>query len=103
MIDAVALTRTLEQALRAGFSLRQALARAAGDFAHPMLQEAAKLAEAGMALDHLLDRWAATDGDIALLAGAIRLQLDAGGNLADRFAVLADIMERRPVDAEPTG
>jgi Flp pilus assembly protein TadB len=96
-IDTVALCRTLEQALRAGFSLRQAMRRATEDFADPRLGEVARHADDGAPLDHLLDDWSTTEPDIGLLAATIRLQLDAGGNLADRLSLLADILERRQV------
>lgn len=92
----VDLFRTLEQALRAGYSLRQALTRAAGDFDDPQLRAVADAAEGGAPLDTLFDDWAAAQPDIALLAGAIRLQLDAKANLADMLSTLHLVMSRRP-------
>jgi hypothetical protein len=84
-IDTVALCRTLEQALRAGFSLRQAMRRATEDFADPRLGEVARHADDGAPLDHLLDDWSTTEPDIGLLAATIRLQTRLrAGNLADR-------------------
>lgn len=96
MTPAVDLFRTLEQALRAGYSLRQALGRAASDFDEPRLRAVAEAAEAGAPLDGLFDEWAATEPDIALLAGAVRLQLDAHGNLADTLSTLHLVLARRP-------
>jgi Flp pilus assembly protein TadB len=103
-IDVALLCRTIENALRAGFSLRQALERAASDFAHPTLTEVARQAKDGAALDGLFDEWGSHEPDIALLAGAVRLQLEAGGNLADRLGNLGAILERRPATtaAAPT-
>lgn len=92
----VDLFRTLEQALRAGYSLRQALVRASDDFDDPQLRAATDAAEKGAALDTLFDDWAGHEPDIALLAGAIRLQLDAKGNLADTLSTLHLVMSRRP-------
>ena len=92
----VDLFRTLEQALRAGYSLRQALVRAADDFDSPQLRAAAGAAEEGADLDTLFDDWAGQEPDIALLAGAVRLQLDANGNLADTLSILHLVTSRRP-------
>lgn len=91
----VDLFRTLEQALRVGYSLRQALVRAAGDFDDAQLAVAAA-ADGGVPLDTLFDDWAAVQPDIALLAGAIRLQLETKANLADTLSTLHLVMSRRP-------
>ena len=92
----VDLFRTLEQALRAGYSLRQALVRAAEDFDDPSLHAVAGQAESGAELGTLFDEWATREPDIALLAGAIRLQLDAKGNLAETLSTLHLVLSNRP-------
>lgn len=92
----VDLFRTLEQALRVGYSLRQALVRAAGDFDDAQLHAVAATADESARLDTLFDDWAAVQPDIALLAGAIRLQLETKANLADTLSTLHLVMSRRP-------
>lgn len=94
-LDIVEFFRTLEHALRAGFSLRQALERAAGDFESDRLRDAARSAAAGAPLTTLFDDWATTEPDIGLLAGAIRLQTETQGNLADTLGLLHAVIERR--------
>lgn len=104
-LDTAELFRSLEVALRAGYSLRQALERVSTDFEDPGLREAAAAAAAGEPLPTLFDEWALREGDIALLAGAVRLQFETEGNLADTLGMLAGVMSRRPgVDAsvQPT-
>ncbi|HSJ27231.1 MAG TPA: hypothetical protein VLB67_03410 [Acidimicrobiia bacterium] len=96
MIDLVELLRTLESALRAGYSLRQALGRAAEDFDSTDLSAVAEAASAGAPLASLFDQWATHDPDIGLLAGAVRLQLDTEANLADTLSTLHLVLARRP-------
>lgn len=93
-VDSVELFRTLEQALRAGFSLRQGLARAAHDFDDAQLTAVADAAMKGAPLTSLFTGW--DDPDIDLLAGAVQLQIEAGANLADTLSVLHLVMVRRP-------
>lgn len=93
-IDSVELIRTLEQALRAGFSLRQGLARAANDFDNQQLTAVADAAMNDAPLTTLFTRW--IDPDIDLLAGAVQLQVESGANLADTLSVLHLVMARRP-------
>ncbi|NIQ55852.1 MAG: hypothetical protein GWN85_20965, partial [Gemmatimonadetes bacterium] len=89
------LLRSLEQALRAGYSLRQGVVRVAADV--DGLDGLAADLDAGAALDEAFARWAAgrPEPDARLLTGAVRLQLDAGGNLADTFGILHRVLERR--------
>jgi Flp pilus assembly protein TadB len=96
MIDTVELLRSLESALRAGYSLRQALSRAAEDFESTDLAAAAEAASAGAPLASLFDAWAAENPEIGLLAGAVRLQLDTETNLADTLSTLHLVLARRP-------
>lgn len=99
-LDTLELFRSLEAALRAGYSLRQALERVSTDFDDTGLRQAAAAAVAGEPLPTLFDEWAGRETDIALLAGAIRLQFETEGNLADTLGVLGGVMSRRPrVDA----
>jgi Flp pilus assembly protein TadB len=99
-LDTAQLFRSLESALRAGYSLRQALERVSSDFEDKGLRQTAAAAMAGEPLPTLFDGWARQEVDIALLAGAIRLQLETERNLADTLGVLGAVMSRRPrIDA----
>ena len=93
--DIVAFLRTLEQALRAGFSLRQALERAAQDFDSNHLRDVAERAASSAPLATLFDDWSIVEPDIGLLAGAVRLQMEVEGNLADVLGVLHAVLARR--------
>ncbi len=92
MTTALSIGRSLEAALRAGFSLRQAFERVAED--HPALRE---LSGSSESIDELLDHWGRLlpDADTALYVAAARLQLEDHGNLADKFGLLSRILERR--------
>ena len=94
MSVAVAIGHSLEAALRAGFSVRQALGRAAAD--HPELRPVADVPP-DAPMDEVLRRWQAAmpDADSALYVAAVRLQLEDHGNLADTWGVLTRILERR--------
>lgn len=94
-LDVPFLLRSLEQALRAGYSLRQAVRRIADDI--PGLDDLAAELTDGADLVDAFDRWAARrpEADARLLTGAIRLQREAGGNLADTFGLLHRVLERR--------
>ena len=95
-LDTVEFFRTLESALRAGFSLRQALERAADDFESERLRDVAQSAVAGAPITTLFDDWATDEPDIGLLAGAVRLQAETEGNLADTLGILHAVIDRRP-------
>jgi Flp pilus assembly protein TadB len=85
--------RSLEQALRAGFSLRQAVARISGD-----VEGLDDLADRLTRGDELVDsfaEWAGDDPDSRLVVAAVRLQVETGGNLADTFGLLHRLLERR--------
>ena len=88
--------RSLESALRAGYSLRQALHRVSADFDEEQLTDVAQAAIGGAPLPTLFDEWASEDPDIALLAGAVRLQIETETNLADTLATLHLVLARRP-------
>ena len=94
-LDTIEFFRTLEHALRAGFSLRQALQRAADDFESDPLRHVAGAAVAGAPITTLFDDWATDEPDIGLLAGAVRLQTETEGNLADTLGILHAVIERR--------
>ena len=94
MSAAVEIAHSLEAALRGGFSLRQALIRAAAD--HPQLRPVADVSP-DATMDEVLRTWEATmpDADSALYVAAVRLQLEDHGNLAEKWGLLTRILERR--------
>lgn len=94
-IDTVELLRSLEAGLRGGYSLRQAIARTANDLPSEDLASVAASAS-GAPVEGLFDEWGRDDPDIALVAGAIHLQMETLGNLADTFGLLSRVLERRP-------
>lgn len=93
------LLQVLEAALRSGYSIVQSLEITAKDMADPMaagvrrvvaeLQSGAALPEA---LDHWLQRFPSRNLD--LLVATILAQLEAGGNLANKFQLLSQIMPK---------
>lgn len=87
------LLRSLEQALRAGFSLRQAVERVSGDVEG--LDDLADRLTRGDDLVESFAGWAGDDPDARLVVAAVRLQVDTGGNLADTFGLLHRLLERR--------
>lgn len=94
------LLRNLENALRAGYSLKQAFEIVSRDLPAPMNTEANQLItdlDAGIALPQALDNWLQRipSPDLDLLIATIRVQLEIGGNLADKFNLLAQIMGKR--------
>lgn len=94
------LLRHMEVALRSGYSLKQALEIAARDMEPPMSAEAQRVLEAlsaGSALSDALDAWRRRAGsaDLDLFVAAVQVQLEVGGNLADKLQLLAQILEKR--------
>lgn len=96
LCDPPILMRTIENALRAGFSLRQAVGRASEDDSCAPLGAVAAAARSGEPQESIFDEWGRQDADIAILAGVIRLQTEVGGNLADKLALVRQVLERRP-------
>ncbi len=94
-IDIAYLMRSLEQALRAGYSLRQAIERVSHDMAglEPL---AAELTD-GRDLVESVAAWSQQrpEPEADLLLGAIRLQLETHGNFADTLGILHRVLDRR--------
>ena len=93
-IDIPYLLRSLEQALRAGFSLRQAVGRVSGEIGG--LDDLAADLSAGADLVESIAFWADRRPEPAasLLVGVVRLQIEDGGNLADKLGLLHRILDR---------
>ena len=94
------LLRILENGLRSGYSLVQALSMAASDLsgpAGPLTQSLVDQVSGGIPLPTALANWQSQlpSPDLDLLCATIRLQLITGGNLADKFSLLNQILGQR--------
>lgn len=94
------LIRNVENALRAGYSLKQAFGIVAQDLTPPLSTEAGQVVadlEARVPLPQALDRWLARvpSDDLNLVVATIGVQLEVGGNLADKLNLLGQIMDKR--------
>jgi Flp pilus assembly protein TadB len=94
-IDIAYLMRSLEQALRAGYSLRQAVERVSHDI-DGLDTLAAELSD-GKDLIGSIEAWVRQrpEPEAGLLLGAIRLQTETHGNFADTLGTLHRVLERR--------
>lgn len=97
------LIHQLELALRSGYSLSQAFAMLGDDLPAPLgneLQRVANRLASGtslpVALDQLVER--VPHVDIDLLVATIKVQLEVGGNLADKLGFLLQLMAKRQID-----
>ena len=93
-LDVSYAIRSLEHALRAGYSLRQAVVRVSADIDE--LGGLARELDAGLPLVESFAAWAKarSEPDARLLVGAVRLQTEDEGNLADKFGLFHRILER---------
>ena len=93
-MDIPYLLRSLEQGLRAGYSLRQIVERVSSDMEG--LDALARALGAQEGLVEAFDQWAGQrpEPEARLIVGTIRLQMDDEGNLADKFGLLHRILER---------
>lgn len=89
----------MEVALRSGHSLIQALEMVTKDMTGPLAAEVgcvlADLKE-GTPLLTAMDQWLARapSRSLDLVIATIRVQLEAGGNLADRFQFIAQLLPK---------
>ncbi|HEX6384200.1 MAG TPA: type II secretion system F family protein [Anaerolineae bacterium] len=93
------LLQVLEAALRSGYSLVQSLEIAAKDMADPMAAEARRVTtelQSGVALPDALNHWLQRfpSRNLDLIVATILAQLEAGGNLANRFQLLSQIIPK---------
>jgi tight adherence protein B len=89
----------MEVALRSGYSLKQGLEMVAKDMNGRMAAEAQQIIDdlkSGVALPMALDQWLlrCPSRDLDLVIAAIGVQLESGGNLANKFQFIADILSR---------
>lgn len=94
------LMRACENTLRAGYSLLQSLDLAAGELPDPLRGEIAQVTDAireGQPVIAALTEWAARSAtpDVGLFVDTLREQLANGGNLADKLAYMARLIEQR--------
>ena len=95
-----ALLRHLENALRSGYNIRQAFEIVASDLDDPLAGEARRFVEAleaGTPLPEAIQNWVThtPSPDLDLALAAISQQVEVGGNLADKFNLLGQIMAKR--------
>lgn len=94
------LMRHFEVALRSGYNIRQSFAILAQDLPHPIAAEAktvSKALDSDAPLIPTLDSWVkrTASRDLDLLVAAIKVQLEVGGNLADKLKFLQQLMGQR--------
>ncbi len=94
------LIHIFQVTLRSGYNLKQSLEIVVKDMAQPIAAEVQQLldeAEAGKSLIQALEEWPVRtqNRDLDLLVATIKVQLEVGGNLADKLQLLAQIMEKR--------
>lgn len=92
--------RLLEVCLRSGYSIAQSLEIVARDTPKPLAEDARALHAAlldGTPLPTVLANWLRQrpEPDLDLVAATIALQLEIGGNLADKLQLLGQILARR--------
>lgn len=94
------LLRIFENTLRAGYSVPQALEILAKDLPDPAGSEVQQVFDeikTGTPLPEALDHWLARipSEDLNLVIATLRVQFEVGGNLADKFNLLAQVMNKR--------
>ena len=92
--------RELENGLRAGYNLLQAFEIVSKDVPAPAGAAVVALIEdvkQGMALPQALDNWVqqTQSQEIDLLVASCKVQFETGGNLADKFNLLGQILAKR--------
>jgi tight adherence protein B len=94
--------RLVERSLRSGYNLAQSFQQAADEEAMPapaseQLRQVVEEIKGGTALPDVLSAWLrrAPGRDLDLVVATIRVQLEVGGNLADKFQLLGQILRQR--------
>ncbi len=91
--------RVMEVALRSGYSIVQGLEMVTKDMDGPLAAEAQRVLndlQSGMPLLPAFDQWLARapSRDLDLIIATIRVQLEVGGNLADRFQFISQLLPK---------
>jgi tight adherence protein B len=94
------LLRTLENAMRGGYSLVQALEKVAGDVPAPLGDDVKILVDDlrnGKPMQDSLTAWLkrTPSADLGLVIAAFRVQFEVGGNLPDKLNLLGQILDKR--------
>ena len=94
------LMRHFEVTLRSGYNIRQSFAIMAEDLPQPIAAEAKMISEALESESPLLptlDSWVqrTASHDLDLFVAAIKVQLEVGGNLADKLKFLQQLLAQR--------
>jgi len=94
------LLRLLENALRSGYDVKQSLNLAAEELTTPAKEDVQQVIadfESGMKMPEVFSKWLkrTPSHDLNLVIATILVQLEVGGNLADKFKLLGQIMEKR--------
>jgi tight adherence protein B len=89
-----------EVCLRSGYNIKQSFEIMGQDLAQPMAGEMTRLVDmldAGTALFDVLDGWlnSVPSADLDLLIAMLKVQMDVGGNLADKLSLLAQMWQKR--------
>ncbi len=92
--------RLLENALRSGYNIKQALELAAEELTAPALTDVQQvLAEMNSGTSPLaaLDNWRkrTPSPDLTLVVATFHVQMEVGGNLADKLNLLGQILQKR--------
>ena len=97
------LLRVLENALRSGYNVQQSFQLATEELSSSTLKDVQQVADDFKAnkpfqkvLSDWLERTPSTDLD--LLVATIRVQMEVGGNLADKLNLLGQILEKRTLN-----
>lgn len=91
--------RVMEVALRSGYSLKQALEMVTEDMDNPVaaeVQQVVAALQSGTPLPHALGQWRTRTPSRALdlIVATIGVQLEVGGNLADRFQFISQLLPK---------
>jgi len=94
------LLRLLENALRSGYSVQKSFELATEELSHESsedIQQVLADIKSGKSFDQAYANWLARNPgpDLDLLLATIRVQMEVGGNLADKLNLLGQILEKR--------
>ena len=94
------LLRLLENALRSGYNVVQSLELAAEELSVPAVEDVKQVIadfKSGTSNQDVLSNWLkrTPSQDLDLVVATIRVQLEVGGNLADKINLIGQIMEKR--------
>ena len=97
------LLRLLENALRSGYNVQQSFQLATEELSFLAQEDVKQVVadfKAGKPFQTVLSDWLdhAPSADLDLLVATIRVQMEVGGNLADKLNLLGQILEKRTLN-----